>query len=104
MLNYRGTDRCRGAERPRRSPSLRFNGRSLPHLPHRSTNYAPAAPPDPLRHAQRGPRIELQRSAEHTSELQSLMRTSYAVFCLKKKNTQTTKKHQSYNLSSENKK
>src|SRR3546814_2584795 len=27
-----------------------------------------------------------QRSEEHTSELQSLMRTSYAVFCLKKKN------------------
>src|SRR3546814_6511331 len=26
-----------------------------------------------------------QRSEEHTSELQSLMRTSYAVFCLKKK-------------------
>src|SRR3546814_5603994 len=31
------------------------------------------------------------RSEEHTSELQSLMRISYAVFCLKKK------KHQSYN-------
>src|SRR3546814_3720581 len=31
-----------------------------------------------------------KRSEEHTSELQSLMRTSYAVFCLKKKNTQTT--------------
>src|SRR3546814_10500916 len=31
------------------------------------------------------------RSEEHTSELQSLMRISYAVFCLKKK-TQTTKK------------
>src|SRR3546814_3871946 len=31
------------------------------------------------------------RSEEHTSELQSLMRNSYAVFCLKKKNT-TTKK------------
>src|SRR3546814_4491256 len=29
------------------------------------------------------------RSEEHTSELQSLMRISYAVFCLKKKNTQT---------------
>src|SRR3546814_10633535 len=29
------------------------------------------------------------RSEEHTSELQSLMRTSYAVFCLKKKNIQT---------------
>src|SRR3546814_1909927 len=28
----------------------------------------------------------LRRSEEHTSELQSLMRTSYAVFCLKKKN------------------
>src|SRR3546814_4213794 len=28
----------------------------------------------------------LDRSEEHTSELQSLMRTSYAVFCLKKKN------------------
>src|SRR3546814_8157951 len=27
------------------------------------------------------------RSEEHTSELQSLMRTSYAVFCLEKKNT-----------------
>src|SRR3546814_6794805 len=30
------------------------------------------------------------RSEEHTSELQSLMRISYAVFCLKKKNTHTT--------------
>src|SRR3546814_4180664 len=29
------------------------------------------------------------RSEEHTSELQSLMRISYAVFCLKKKNTMT---------------
>src|SRR3546814_7612867 len=28
---------------------------------------------------------EMQRSEEHTSELQSLMRISYAVFCLKKK-------------------
>src|SRR3546814_3583848 len=31
-------------------------------------------------------RQELPRSEEHTSELQSLMRISYAVFCLKKKN------------------
>src|SRR3546814_4550546 len=31
------------------------------------------------------------RSEEHTSELQSLMRISYAVFCLKKKITQYTK-------------
>src|SRR3546814_3480073 len=33
----------------------------------------------------------LARSEEHTSELQSLMRISYAVFCLKKKKKQTTK-------------
>src|SRR3546814_2033047 len=31
-----------------------------------------------------------QRSEEHTSELQSLMRISYAVFCLKKKTNQQT--------------
>src|SRR3546814_10480110 len=31
------------------------------------------------------------RSEEHTSELQSLMRISYAVFCLKKKNKHKTK-------------
>src|SRR3546814_5338955 len=38
------------------------------------------------------------RSEEHTSELQSLMRISYAVFCLKKKNTQITQStiNQSY--------
>src|SRR3546814_1791648 len=31
--------------------------------------------------------LRLRRSEEHTSELQSLMRNSYAVFCLKKKKT-----------------
>src|SRR3546814_1131495 len=35
----------------------------------------------------------LKRSEEHTSELQSLMRISYAVFCLKKKNKQHTSKN-----------
>src|SRR3546814_4634501 len=34
------------------------------------------------------------RSEEHTSELQSLMRISYAVFCLKKKNTQPNNRHE----------
>src|SRR3546814_2857003 len=38
--------------------------------------------------ARHGPRPS--RSEEHTSELQSLMRTSYAVFCLKKKDTNET--------------
>src|SRR3546814_8058068 len=36
----------------------------------------------------RGLRVE-RRSEEHTSELQSLMRISYAVFCLKKKRVKT---------------
>src|SRR3546814_8287778 len=35
-----------------------------------------------------------RRSEEHTSELQSLMSISYAVFCLKKKNKKTKKKKQ----------
>src|SRR3546814_10362085 len=34
-------------------------------------------------------RDAVERSEEHTSELQSLMRISYAVFCLKKKTTNT---------------
>src|SRR3546814_2905374 len=44
-----------------------------------------ATPPTPIS----------MRSEEHTSELQSLMRISYAVFCLKKKNKnrKTTKYH-----------
>src|SRR3546814_3602313 len=33
------------------------------------------------------------RSEEHTSELQSLMRISYAVFCLKTKNTKNRQQH-----------
>src|SRR3546814_4181231 len=34
-----------------------------------------------------------RRSEEHTSELQSLMRISYAVFCLKKKKTSRTRQY-----------
>src|SRR3546814_10095392 len=36
--------------------------------------------------------LRSNRSEEHTSELQSLMRSSYAVFCLNKKKTATIKK------------
>src|SRR3546814_4784134 len=39
-----------------------------------------------LRQIQQKAILSLERSEEHTSELQSLMRISYAVFCLKKKN------------------
>src|SRR3546814_3436547 len=38
------------------------------------------------------------RSEEHTSELQSLMRISYAVFCLKKKKTINNKYQQDTNI------
>src|SRR3546814_1743883 len=43
----------------------------------------------PLRRSQ----CKSVRSEEHTSELQSLMRISYAVFCLKKKTKQLHKQH-----------
>src|SRR3546814_2830113 len=38
-----------------------------------------------------------KRSEEHTSELQSLMRISYAVFCLKKKHDVYRQRHQARN-------
>src|SRR3546814_6607310 len=45
--------------------------------------------------------ISAARSEEHTSELQSLMRISYAVFCLKKKNTKLDYYHlETHNTSS----
>src|SRR3546814_3597253 len=46
-----------------------------------------------------------QRSEEHTSELQSLMRISYAVFCLKKKTQKITYdvKHTTYHTTPSNK-
>src|SRR3546814_8091703 len=48
----------------------------------------PTKQPDPLANWRLGPFLTSAlglRSEEHTSELQSLMRISYAVFCLKKK-------------------
>src|SRR3546814_7617270 len=47
----------------------------------RNVTGLPGAPRSPLR---------TMRSEEHTSELQSLMRISYAVFCLKKKHKKLT--------------
>src|SRR3546814_8689502 len=43
----------------------------------------------------------VERSEEHTSELQSLMRISYAVFCLKKKK-KTNKTHKLHNVRTHN--
>src|SRR3546814_7631850 len=53
----------------------------------------PASSPEML--AKFPPTLVL-RSEEHTSELQSLMRISYAVFCLKKKKTITHNHHTKY--------
>src|SRR3546814_8193354 len=46
---------------------------------------------DGAHHGQRHRQGGVDRSEEHTSELQSLMRISYAVFCLKKKKQNTTR-------------
>src|SRR3546814_1843734 len=46
--------------------------------------------PADMAHAGAFMSIEVDRSEEHTSELQSLMRISYAVFCLKQKTTRVT--------------
>src|SRR3546814_1359649 len=72
-----------------------------PPMAETDTRQAPARGPGPAtgngRHRWRFFRaggFDQVRSEEHTSELQSLMRTSYAVFCLKKKNNQKqTKNH-----------
>src|SRR3546814_4814328 len=70
-----------GGERHMGAVRARLADRAVEHLPHQ-----------PLRavRAEAGvsePAGRSTRSEEHTSELQSLMRNSYAVFCLKKKNT-----------------
>src|SRR3546814_8203530 len=55
--------------------------------------HGPQQPLEPARVPRLAARARIRgedRSEEHTSELQSLMRTSYAVFCLKKKKTSTT--------------
>src|SRR3546814_5880046 len=61
-----------------------------------------AAPDRPCGHACIGTEGDLavDRSEEHTSELQSLMRISYAVFCLKKKTTTLRNKITPYPFSS----
>src|SRR3546814_5155103 len=81
---FRSSDRAPRSDRirPRRLLARRADERARG----RCGNEAAAA--DPRRHGPRGPRrlaAARARSEEHTSELQSLMRISYAVFCLKKK-------------------
>src|SRR3546814_7871941 len=63
------------------------NRRACPaDRPSSPTATAPARPaPAPPPASRRGNNRDAGRSEEHTSELQSLLRISYAVFCLKKK-------------------
>src|SRR3546814_9488720 len=66
-------------------------GSTIPGISNSSAR--PLRRPAPLRHHldQRPPQVApAVRSEEHTSELQSLMRIPYAVFCFKKKTLQTT--------------
>src|SRR3546814_9110775 len=60
---------------------------ALDGLLDRLAGLGPAALYDPMEHL--GTHAELHRSEEHTVELQSLIRTPYDVFCLKKKNSQS---------------
>src|SRR3546814_7210198 len=62
------------------------NGIVRRHVIARVKNNQPADSEDENREQPRNS-VEPQRSEEHTSELQSLMRISYAVFCLNKKKT-----------------
>src|SRR3546814_10158663 len=82
------------------SPSLRdVDDRPAPPGRRRSSGNRPLLhPPGTGRLAHPGDQARLSRSEEHTSELQSLMRISYAVFCLKKKkkNNKNKKKEKWY--------
>src|SRR3546814_7855568 len=61
------------------------------------------ADPDALVSYEQAVAFFTNRSEEHTSELQSLMRLSYAVFCLKKKNKQYNNKHTPIQTTDKNK-
>src|SRR3546814_4416270 len=63
------------------------------HLCESSGGLMPLMPCPDLVTCQDAGRLSQGRSEEHTSELQSLMRISYAVFCLKKKTKQIIRKY-----------
>src|SRR3546814_7809881 len=63
--------------------TYKFVGRLHEVIPSGSHRFSLGASGSPQKWAEKSE--ERKRSEEHTSELQSLMRISYAVFCLKKK-------------------
>src|SRR3546814_9457360 len=85
----------RGAAGGRRHARRGENDRRQRRRPRRQREIAGSADPRRTRRCRRTGRGGLEvdrraRSEEHTSELQSLMRISYAGFCLKKKKKQST--------------
>src|SRR3546814_4899788 len=68
--------------RPRQSPARHRPDREAPRVRESASSRYRASRTT----GRAGHRASADRSEEHTSELQSLMRISYAVFCLKKKN------------------
>src|SRR3546814_4596761 len=80
-------DRCRGLVRHRRPRAARQRGQSDDHRTVEGSDQIGRRMDQPRgdRGAGRRAAAGVARSEEHTSELQSLMRISYAVFCLKKK-------------------
>src|SRR3546814_5350781 len=100
LLRCNGTLRSPPRYRPHPAMTARRARRSVDALPQRTAMTSHADPPqppataavrrtDPSREPGYDARLSQHdgrnRSEEHTSELQSLMRISYAVFCLKKK-------------------
>src|SRR3546814_3988034 len=84
FLSCRGNRSCRSPRTVLRVRSCRPHCRKPSPIPCRAST-APGAPRS--RRGWSGRVASARRSEEHTSELQSLMRISYAVFCLKKKNS-----------------
>src|SRR3546814_7880220 len=76
---------CRSAARSGRMAWIGRAGRAAQHHLDAAAAQVPGAQPGRERLAVHARQLALERSEEHTSELQSLMRTSYAVLCLKKK-------------------
>src|SRR3546814_8930050 len=85
----RGGDAGRGDQRLRKVERVDAVGHAASLTPSRRVKSRLCIAPS-LCETKEEQRKRLPRSEEHTSELQSLMRISYAVFCLKKKKTTHT--------------
>src|SRR3546814_10021514 len=112
LCQIEAIEQGRDTERQRPAPRARRRGRSRPlrfdpmlEPPEHALDVRWSAAAHPYWHSAHLPRTSMtgrsaakpvfSRSEEHTSELQSLMRISYAVFCLKKKKEKPTPTHKS---------